>query len=383
MAGRRVPVLLLVLALAGLPVSPAAGHGGADPAEPIFEHMAPTVPGIKVEVAYSVTYQFLVTNGSGQTITILADSGEPFLQIGPDGVQGNFASPAFYDTNSPEGRTEFPEQAKPGPDVTPIWRKIAREPSWGWYDHRLHPADRTIPLEILKANKLAVLGRWTVPIRVDDQPGELQGRFEYRPPTGSYTMVQKSTLTPADGVKIQIVPASRVPALFVENLSPEPVIVLGKDDEPFARIGPKISEVNAKSPTWVEVQQARGRNPSDEADATAEPKWEQVADAPRWTWLEFRAAAPQTDPPQPIIEKGRATTVRTWSIPYLIGDRRGTVEGITEFVPIAVQRERATGRPESGGGSDLPLYAGLGLTVAVLGGGGWLVTSKVRSRTSK
>ena len=96
-------------------------------------------------------------------------------------------------------------------------------------------------------------------------------------------MVQKSTLTPADGVKIQIVPASRVPALFVENLSPEPVIVLGKDDEPFARIGPKITEVNAKSPTWAEVQQARGRNPSDEADATAEPKWEQVADAPRWT----------------------------------------------------------------------------------------------------
>ena len=101
--------------LPGLPASPASGHGGADPAEPIFEHMAPTVPGIKVEVVYSVNYQFLVTNASGQTITILADSGEPFLRIGPDGVQGNFASPAFYDTNSPEGRTELPGAGQAGP----------------------------------------------------------------------------------------------------------------------------------------------------------------------------------------------------------------------------------------------------------------------------
>ena len=385
--GRPVRSLLaLTLALVGLPAAPASAHGGANPAEPIFEHMTPTVAGVKVSVAHSVTYQFLVSNDGGQALTFLADSGEPFLRIGPDGVHANFASPTFYDSNSPEGVGELPAAAKPGPDVAPIWRRIATGTSWGWYDHRLHPAGRTIPPEILKANQVAVLGRWTVPFLIGDQPGEIQGRFEYRPPTGSYSMEQKSPRTPADGITIQVVSASRVPAIFVENLSGEPLVVLGKDDEPFARIGPANTEVNVKSPAWAAMQQALGKPLTDEADARAEPKWQEIAGAPKWQWLEFRAAAPETDPPQPIVERKTATTVRNWSVPYLVGGRRLSIDGITQFVPVAVLQQRAGGpAPESGsdGGSDLPLYAGLGLAVAVLGGGGWLVTSALRGRSAQ
>ena len=374
----------LALAVIGLVPDPAWGHGGEQLAEPILENVAPTVPGVKIEVAHSVSYQFVARNDSGQAITFLADSGEPFLRIGPGGVEGNFASPAFFDSNDPQGSTNFPEQARPGPDVPPIWRRIAAEPSWGWYDHRLHPADPVLKPEVVKANKVAVVGRWTVPIRLGDTPGEVTGRFEFRPAVGSYTMIQKSSPTPAEGLKIQVVPASRVPAIFVENLSPEPIVVLGKEDEPFARIGPTGAEVNVKSPMWVEVQQARGQDPSEEADPTAEPKWQQVADGPRWTWLEFRAAAPHTDPPQAIVKSDRATTVRTWSIPYLVGGQRRTVDGITEFVPLSVARERAgIGGPESDDGSDLPLYAGVAVAAAVLGGGGWLVTSNLRNRSTR
>ncbi|HET9771914.1 MAG TPA: hypothetical protein VFS16_13565 [Acidimicrobiia bacterium] len=375
----------VALAVVGFAPSPAGGHGGEQLAEPILEHVAPAVAGVKIEVAHSVNYQFVARNDSGRTITFLAETGEEYLRIGPGGVEGNLASPAFYDSNDPQGATQFPERAKPGPDVPPIWRRIAAEPAWGWYDHRLHPADPVLTPEVVRANKPAVVGRWAVPIRLGDQPGEVAGRFEYRPLTGTYTMVQKSPVNPADGVRIQVVPASRVPAVFVENLASEPVVVLGRDDEPFARIGPTVSEVNVKSPTWVEVQQARGQEPSDEADAGAEPKWQQVADSPRWTWLEFRAAAPHTDPPRAIVESDRATTVRTWSIPYLVGQERRTIDGITEFVPLAVARERAGRGPGSGSGdgSDLPLYGGVALAAAVLGGGGWLVTSNLRNRSPK
>lgn len=375
----------LLLAVVGSGPGPASGHGGAQLAEPILEHVSPTVAGVKIEVVHSVNYQFVARNDSGRTITFLAETGEAYLRIGPGGAEGNFASPAFYDSNDPQGATQFPERAKPGPDVPPIWRRIATEPAWGWYDHRLHPADPVLTPEVVRANKVAVVGRWAVPIRLGDEPGEVAGRFEYRPPTGSYTMVQKSPVTPAEGLKIHVVPASRVPAVFVENRSPEPVVVLGRDGEPFARIGPAVSEVNVKSPTWVEVQQARGQDPSDEADPDAEPKWQQVADSPRWSWLEFRAAAPHTDPPQAIVESDRATTVRTWSIPYLVGGERRTVDGITEFVPLSVGRERAGGGggPESGGDSDLALYFGVAVAAAVLGGGGWLVTSNLRNRSTK
>jgi hypothetical protein len=378
---RRCFAVALAGALVGLSARPASAHTGDGLSQPVFEQMSPTVPGTDVQVAYSANYELLVTS-TRQTVTFLADSGEPFLQIGPAGVLANFASPTFYDSNSPEGLQQFPERARPGPDVPPIWRKIAAQPNWGWYDHRLHPAESYVRPEVRKANKVAVLGRWKVPFRAGDQQGELQGRFEFRPPTGSYAMVQKSPPTPAAGVKIQVVSASRVPAIFVENLSPDPVVILGRDNEPFARIGPKITEVNVKSPTWAEVQQAIGKSPSDEADSTAEPKWQQISDAPRWSWLEFRAAAPKTDPPKQIVERRTATTVRTWSIPYLIGDRKGTVDGVTQFVPIAQLRKQAAGRSGSGGGSHLLLYAGIAGAVAVLAAGGWLVTSILRSRTA-
>ena len=376
------------MALAGLvtlPASPAGAHAGDGLSQPIFETMSPTVAGVTVDVAYSANYQLIVSNTTPQPLTFLADSGEPFLEIGPDGVRGNFASPTFYSSNNPGGRDSFPPQAKAGADVAPIWRRLSKSKSWGWYDHRLHPTESYVPPEIVNARKVAVLGRWRVPLRHGDQTGELQGRFEFRPSLGSYAMVQKSPKEPAPGVTIQVVSASVVPAVFLKNESPTPVVVLGGQGEPFARIGAKggVTEVNVKSQTWVEIQQALGKDPSDEADPAAEPKWQQVAPASAWNWLEFRAAAPKSDPPQPVIDRGKTVTVKTWSIPYLIGEQRASIEGVTEWVPIAELQKRAGGGSageSGGGGSNAGVYAVVGLVVAVLAAGIWLVTSKVRSR---
>jgi hypothetical protein len=375
-------VAVAFVGLATLPAPPAGAHAGDGLSQPIFEAMSPTVGGVTVQVAYSANYQLIVSNTTGQPVTFLADSGEPFLEIGPDGVRGNFASPTFYSSNNPGGRDSFPPEAKPGADVAPIWKRLSRQKSWGWYDHRLHPTESYVPPEVVRARKVAVLGRWRVPLRYGDQTGELQGRFEFRPVLGSYAMVQKSPKEPAPGVTIQVASASIVPAVVVKNESATPIVVLGSQGEPFARIGPKggATEVNLKSQTWVEIQQALGKDPSDEADAAAEPKWQQVAPTSSWNWLEFRAAAPKSDPPPAVIERGKTVTVKTWSIPYLIGDQRGAIEGITEWVPIAELQERVAGGAEQDEGFDLALYGGGALVAAVLAAAIWLVTSKVRSR---
>ena len=42
------------------------------------------------------------------------------------------------------------------------------------------------------------------------------------------------------------------------NAGTEPVTVLGKEGEPFARIGPRGVEVNERSPTHVDDQVAKG-----------------------------------------------------------------------------------------------------------------------------
>jgi hypothetical protein len=383
----RRSLAAFAVGLAALTAAPAPAHAqqGDGLTQPILETMTPTVPGIKVEVAFSANYQFLVENSTDQTVAFLADSGEPFLRVGPSGVEGNFASPTFYNSNVPDGRDTYPPQAKPGADVAPIWRKLASKPNWGWYDHRLHPTEQYLPPDVLKATQPVELGRWKVPLRVGEQAGEIQGRFEYRPPTGQFTMVQKSSSTPAKGLTIQLAPGRVVPAFFVENTSADPVVILGKEDEPFARIGPAGSEVNVRSPTWAELEQAQGKDPSDEVDARAEPKWQKVADSPRWTWLEFRAAAPKNDPPAAVIAEGKPVTVKNWSVPYLVGGKRQTIEGIVEFLPTKALAARAAGKPTGSGGgdtgdSDLPLFIGAGLTAAVLGAAIWLVTSKVRNR---
>ncbi|HVW31662.1 MAG TPA: hypothetical protein VHL53_03900 [Acidimicrobiia bacterium] len=387
-AGTAAAVLVLALALTGL-VPPASAHTGDGLSQPIFEQMTPAVAGVDVQVASSANYELLVANHTPTPLTFLADSGEPFLRISPAGVEGNFASPTFYASNAPQGITRYPPEARPGPEVPPVWRTIAAQPEWGWYDHRLHPASSYLPPDITSSKKVVELGRWTVPLRYGDEAGALTGRFEFRPPTGSYAMVQKSPPSPEPGLTLQVVSAAKVPAVFAENRTDRPLVVLGRAGEPFARIGPTITEVNAYSPTWAAVQQANGQDPSAEADATRPPRWEQVADAPRWSWLEFRGVAPATDPPAGVIAAGKAVDVRTWTVPYRLGDKAGALEAVTRFVPIAELREQAAagrtgpGSSQSGNGSDLPLYLGIGLAAAVMGTAAWLLTSGHRRRRSQ
>lgn len=61
---------------------------------------------------FSVDYQLSVENPTSGELTLLAQTGEPFLRIGPEGVFGNLNSPTWYDANAPEGLPRLPERAK-------------------------------------------------------------------------------------------------------------------------------------------------------------------------------------------------------------------------------------------------------------------------------
>ena len=356
------------LLLAGLAVPPAGAHTGDNLARPILERVKPEVPGLDVDITYTANYQFLLKNPSPTELTVMADTGEPFIRVGPEGVFGNYKSPSWYNSNVPDGLQKFPEAAKAGADVPPEWRKVAREPSWGWYDHRLHPVERYVPKKVQDAAKVTTLGHWKIPIRYGVEQGEIQGRFEYRPSLGSYRALLKSPENLADGVKVQVVTSRTVPAMYLENLSPTPVVVLGKEGEPFVRIGPK-AEVNLTSPSYVEMLQAQGLTPTLPADPAAPPTWQEKQSTPRWSWLEFRARPPEQEPKAEIARRDTTTTVDTWKVPVLIGDKRTDVVGITEFVPIARLRAEASGTAENdggGAGSKIPLFAGVGLATLAL-----------------
>ena len=367
---RLALALALCLCALGPLAPPADAHGGDNLARPIFERASPPMPGVDIQIVFSVNYEVLLKNTTPTEVTIMADSGEPFLRIGPKGVFANFISPTWYNSNVPDGLDKFPQGAQPGTGVEPNWKWVSREPSWGWYDHRLHPAERYVSKKIQTANKKTTLGHWRIPVRYGDAQTELAGRFEFEPVFGTYRAMLKSPETLADGVKVQVVPARTVPAIYLENTSPTPVTVLGKEGEPFVRIGPK-AEVNLNSPSWVEMAQARGETPEQKADAQAPPNWREIQATPRWSWLEFRAINPATDPPKAIIQRNSPTTVKTWSVPLLIGDRRTEVQGFTQFVPIAAMRAEASGQgatgAKSGGSKLLPIFTALALATVAVG----------------
>jgi hypothetical protein len=372
-----VRVVLTLGALLALTVGslPADAHTGDGLANPVFERIDPEIPGLEVQIVYTANYQFLITNPTPTELVVMAETGEPFIRIGPDGAFGNFKSPAWYNSNVPDGLGpgQIPKRAEPGANVEPAWSKVSRDPSWGWYDHRLHPVERYVQKEVQASRVPVNMGPWSIPVRYGDKEAKIKGRFEFKPRLGTYEAVLRSTDKPAEGVTVAVVSA-QVPALFLQNTSPQTVTVLGAEGEPFVRIGPKV-EVNLHSPSYVKMQQAISKTAESaegvgqvEADAQSPPNWEHVQDSPQWRWLEFRAAAPPGDPPKELTERQEATTVKTWKVPLLIGDNRTEITGITQFVPIAKVAERARGRSSDGKSNKaVPLLAGIGLATLAVG----------------
>jgi hypothetical protein len=110
---RRAVALLGLALVAGLVASPAAAHE-VDPAIRFVIDEAPAVEGISVQVGTSVTAQLVLSNTSDRPVEVLGDRGQPFLRVGPDGVEANLAAPEWYLSNSPFGDGQVPASASAG-----------------------------------------------------------------------------------------------------------------------------------------------------------------------------------------------------------------------------------------------------------------------------
>ena len=72
---------------------------------------------MRVEIHQTMGPQVVIENPSPRTVEVLDAAGAPFARIGPDGVAGNFAAPAWYLTYSPGA--VVPAAAAPGAE--PRW----------------------------------------------------------------------------------------------------------------------------------------------------------------------------------------------------------------------------------------------------------------------
>ena len=318
-----------------VPAAPAAAHGSDPSVRPVLDAVEPALPGVTVQLAQSVTAQMVVSNPTPTTLSVLDGDGRPFLRIGPEGVLANRASPWWYLTNSPNGDATIPADAQL--EAPPRWEQVAAEPAWGWFEHRLHPSPQGVPPDVSRARRMTTLARWSVPFDYGGQSVEVSGRIVYEPVRGAVTTRLRGSTRPFRDVEVQLAPG-RVPALLLVNRGAEPVIVTGREGEPFLRLGPNGAEVNRRSPTWADDARAQGQDltvAAAVADPTAPPDWAPAAGAQTYSWLEFRGLYERDRPPRRVLEAGKTAVLRAWTVPLEQGGRRVELRGETVWKPVS------------------------------------------------
>jgi hypothetical protein len=271
-------------------------------------------------------------------------------------VYANVASPAWFESGNPDG------VGRPGvkPDQKANWRIVSRQPEWTYFEHRLHPREAQLPKEAQGSRKKIKLEDFEVPLRVDGRAAGVKGHLEFRPVVGAIQPLLRSGGEPFAGVSVATLPG-RFPGVYLRNSSRRTVTVIGRDGEPFARVGPRGTYVNERSPLYVDTLRHKGKIARSVADSTAPAKWAIVSSASSFSWTEPRIRYGPEQPPDDIAGSAKPVKLLGWTLPLRAGDREVDVAGTTQWMPVDEQ-----GLPrKSGGGSiasfSLVMVAGLAI----------------------
>jgi hypothetical protein len=274
---------VLLLALAA-PVGPAAAHDFERGVKPMLEGVVPSVAGVSVELRTIVAPALYVRNTGRRPLEVIGSDGRPFVRLGPRGVEANVASPDLYWSNAPVPGAPVPSVARPR--AAPIWVRVARQPAWSWFEHRLD------------AGRARVGETWTIPARLAGRSVGFRGRWVSAVVRGSFRTVVEGIRPRTAGVTVEALGDG--PALLVQNSTGKLLEIAGERNEPFLRVGPR----------GVEVARPGG-------------SWRTLGTAPAWAWLERRAGAPH----------------RAWSIDAKLGGRPLSIFGRVEWRPVSAHHE--------------------------------------------
>jgi len=171
-AAARIAALGLAIA-GGLAPAVASAHGPDTGAEldVRLDPLAPELAGVRAQVQRTVTHQLVIENTTERVLEVLDERGVPFVRIGPEGVEGNLASPAWYRGYAPDGRVppDLLERIKRGEPPADRWVRARREPTWGWFDARVAVDEH--------ASAAHGPRRFEVPVRIGGVASALRGQF--------------------------------------------------------------------------------------------------------------------------------------------------------------------------------------------------------------
>ncbi len=102
-------------------------------------------------------------NSGTTTVTVLGEGGEPFAQIGPQGVRVNLRSPIHDADLTARGQTP---RVRTDLSAAPLWQDVSATPSYDWFDPRPH-----------------FLPSWTIPLHLGARTIPVQGVQRFAAPT--------------------------------------------------------------------------------------------------------------------------------------------------------------------------------------------------------
>lgn len=182
---RRSATLAAIGALAVLPAG-ALAHGeewlaGADiPGELRADVDAPRVSGLRIEVADGRVPALYVRNRTRRTLVVRDVDGRAYLEIGPRGVRADVGSEAFRLSAGESG----PPPARAG------WRRLSREPQWGWLEYRAHMAGAGATPDFGHAPR--TVHRWTTTMTLGARTLRVRGSVHWIPHAAPTAPAQRS-----------------------------------------------------------------------------------------------------------------------------------------------------------------------------------------------
>jgi hypothetical protein len=182
----------------------------------------PRLPGVAWKV-YTGGLLVEVVNHGDDVLVVEGYEGEPYLRIGPEGVERNRRSPATYLNDERIGRrisartgVAMPRDVDAAAD--PDWIRLSAEPTFRWHDHRVHWMSGAPPRFVdagviaramMRVNLVGVIGRagddagvfqdWTIPVTFGGEPASLRGELAWVDPPSArpYLLVAAVLVTAA------------------------------------------------------------------------------------------------------------------------------------------------------------------------------------------
>jgi hypothetical protein len=214
---RSLAVVMLGSGLLLASPPPAEAHTRTQETTNIVSRItsAPLPPGVEM-IVHTGGLLVEVENRSGTVLIVHGYDDEPYLRIGPDGVERNRRSPATYINASRYGDVAMPQDVDAA--ATPEWIRVSDAPRFLWHDHRTHWMSTSPPRFVdagplrrvlMRTELVGIIGTagveqgvflsWVIPFSFGEDRVEVAGELAWEdPPSGvPWLLLAAIGVTPA------------------------------------------------------------------------------------------------------------------------------------------------------------------------------------------